>query len=81
MSKRPVILIILDGYGIGKSDDSNPIFAVGPNGPQNINHIKANYPSAALQSSGIAVGLPWKEEGNSEAGHLNIGAGKIIYQN
>ena len=78
MSKRTVILVILDGWGIGRDDESNPIFIANP---QNINKIKDDFPSAALQASGIAVGLPWGEEGNSEVGHLNIGAGKVIYQN
>ncbi|MEK9154662.1 MAG: 2,3-bisphosphoglycerate-independent phosphoglycerate mutase [Patescibacteria group bacterium] len=78
MSKRTVVLIILDGWGIGKHDASNPIFQIKP---KNIEFIKSNFPAGALQASGIAVGLPWQEEGNSEVGHLNIGAGKVIYQN
>lgn len=78
MSKRTVILTILDGWGIGESNESNPIHVVNP---PNINYIKANFPSGSLQASGISVGFPWGEEGNSEIGHLNIGAGKIIYQN
>lgn len=76
--KRPVVLVILDGWGIGRRDESNPIFV---NKPSNIDYIKNNFPAGALQASGIAVGLPWGEEGNSEVGHLNLGAGKIIYQN
>ncbi len=78
MSKQTVTLIILDGWGIGSKDKSNPIHVADL---KNINLIRANFPSGALQASGIAVGLPWGEEGNSEVGHLNIGAGKIIYQN
>ncbi|MBI3638535.1 2,3-bisphosphoglycerate-independent phosphoglycerate mutase [Candidatus Wolfebacteria bacterium] len=77
MSKRGVVLIILDGWGIGGSDDSNPIYVVNP---ETFNYLKANFPMGALQASGISVGLPWGEEGNSEVGHLNIGAGKVIYQ-
>ena len=78
MAKRTVVLVVLDGWGIGKEDFSNPIHIVNP---PNINYIKQNFPSGSLQASGIAVGLPWGEEGNSEVGHLNMGAGKIIYQN
>ena len=78
LEKRTLILIILDGWGIGRNDETNPIFKVQP---KNINYLKANYPYAALPASGIAVGLPWGEEGNSEVGHLNIGAGKVLYQN
>lgn len=70
--------MVLDGWGIGQKDASNPIHTANP---KNINQIKENFPSGALQASGIAVGLPWGEEGNSEVGHLNMGAGKIIYQN
>ncbi len=77
MAKKTVVLAILDGWGIGKNDNSNPIYEVNP---QNINYIKHNYPSGSLQASGIAVGLPWGEEGNSEVGHLTLGAGKILYQ-
>ncbi len=77
MSKRTIVLVILDGWGIGKADESNPIHVVNP---QNINYLKANFPFGALQASGISVGLPWREEGNSEVGHLNLGAGRIVYQ-
>ena len=77
MSKRTIILIILDGWGKGEANESNPIHVVNP---PNINYLKANFPSGLLQASGISVGLPWGEEGNSEVGHLNLGAGKIIYQ-
>src|SRR3989344_5152786 len=75
--KRSVALIILDGWGIGRKDYSNPLHIAKP---KNIDYIKTHYLWGALQSSGIAVGLPWDEEGNSEVGHLTIGAGKIIYQ-
>ncbi len=75
--KRRVILAILDGWGIGRRDFTNPIHAVQP---KNINYLKTHYFSGSLQASGIAVGLPWDEEGNSEVGHLNLGAGKVIYQ-
>lgn len=77
MSKRTVLLVILDGWGIGNQDESNPIYIAKP---ENINYLKANFPSGSLQASGISVGLPWGEEGNSEVGHLNLGAGKTIYQ-
>ncbi len=76
--RRSVILIVLDGWGIGRPDFTNPIHVVNP---PNIKYLKENFPSGALQASGISVGLPWGEEGNSEVGHLNMGAGRIIYQN
>jgi 2,3-bisphosphoglycerate-independent phosphoglycerate mutase len=75
--RNTVILIVLDGWGIGDQGASNPIHVAKP---KNIEYIKNNFPSGALQASGIAVGLPWGEEGNSEVGHLTMGAGKIIYQ-
>jgi 2,3-bisphosphoglycerate-independent phosphoglycerate mutase len=75
--RNTVVLIVLDGWGIGSESESNPIHVVKP---KNIEYIKNNFPSGALQASGIAVGLPWGEEGNSEVGHLTMGAGKIIYQ-
>src|SRR3989344_3808000 len=77
MSKQTVVLVVLDGWGIGRADASNPVHVVQP---ENINFIKHNYPAGSLQASGIAVGLPWNEEGSSEVGHLTLGAGKVIYQ-
>ncbi|MFA6136275.1 MAG: 2,3-bisphosphoglycerate-independent phosphoglycerate mutase [Candidatus Paceibacterota bacterium] len=77
MARKPVVLVVLDGWGIGQENQSNPIYVAKP---KNIEYIKNNFPSGALQASGIAVGLPWGEEGNSEVGHLTMGAGKIIYQ-
>ncbi|MBI2010912.1 MAG: 2,3-bisphosphoglycerate-independent phosphoglycerate mutase [Candidatus Colwellbacteria bacterium] len=76
MRKRTVVLVILDGWGIGRDDQSNPIYTARP---ENINYIRSNYPSGTLQASGIAVGLPWGEEGNSEVGHLTLGAGKVLF--
>jgi len=75
--KKTVLLVILDGWGIGNHDQSNPIYCVKP---QNIQKIKRKFPIGCLSASGIAVGLPWGEEGNSEVGHLTLGAGKILYQ-
>ncbi|MEK7462893.1 MAG: 2,3-bisphosphoglycerate-independent phosphoglycerate mutase [Patescibacteria group bacterium] len=75
--KRQIVLAVLDGWGIGKKDGSNPIYT---QGTPNIDYIKSHFPSGALQASGIAIGLPWGEEGNSEVGHLTLGAGKIIFQ-
>lgn len=75
--KRVVTLLILDGWGIGRKDFSNPIHLAGL---ENLPKIRTRYRMGALQSSGIAVGLPWGEEGNSEVGHLTIGAGKVMYQ-
>ncbi|PIR87525.1 MAG: 2,3-bisphosphoglycerate-independent phosphoglycerate mutase [Candidatus Harrisonbacteria bacterium CG10_big_fil_rev_8_21_14_0_10_45_28] len=76
--KPRVVLAILDGWGIGPPEpDVNPIYAAHP---QTVEYIKAHYPAGALQASSIAVGLPWGEVGNSEVGHLILGAGKIVYQ-
>lgn len=77
MTKQTLVMVILDGWGIGRKDSSNPIYVAQP---ENINYIKHHYPAGTLQASGIAVGLPWGEEGNSEVGHLTLGAGKVLYQ-
>jgi 2,3-bisphosphoglycerate-independent phosphoglycerate mutase len=76
MNKR-IVLIILDGWGIGSKDDSNPIYRAKT---PTIEYFKKFYPITNLQSAGIAVGLPWGEAGNSEVGHLTIGSGRILYQ-
>lgn len=77
MAKKTVILIILDGWGIGREDESNPIHVANP---ESFRWLKENFPMTSLQASGIAIGLPWGEVGNSEVGHLTLGAGKILYQ-
>ena len=74
---KPIILAILDGLGMGQANQGN---AVRQAKIPNIKRIEKNYPACSLQASGIAVGLPWNEAGNSEVGHLNIGSGRIIYQ-
>ncbi len=74
---RTVVLIILDGWGIGQNNASNPIHVADL---KTFKDLEANYPMGSLQASDIAVGLPWHETGNSEVGHLTIGAGKVVYQ-
>src|SRR5580698_9354933 len=77
MAKKTAVLVILDGWGIGKDNDSNPLFVAKP---PTFEWLAAHYPVTSLQASGIAVGLPWGEVGNSEVGHLTLGAGKVLYQ-
>lgn len=76
MSKKTVILLILDGWGIGRHDITNPIHTAQL---PVMRFIQEHYSTGALQASGIAVGLPWEEEGNSEVGHITIGAGRVLY--
>jgi 2,3-bisphosphoglycerate-independent phosphoglycerate mutase len=77
MAKKTAVLVVLDGWGIGKDDYTNPLFVAKP---PTFEWLAQNYPVTSLQASGIAVGLPWGEVGNSEVGHLTLGAGKVIYQ-
>lgn len=75
--KQKVLLMILDGWGNGDHSKSDAIFS---NHPQYINSLVAKYPTAALRTDGENVGLPEGQMGNSEVGHQNIGAGRILYQ-
>ncbi|MBO5481348.1 MAG: 2,3-bisphosphoglycerate-independent phosphoglycerate mutase [Clostridia bacterium] len=75
--KTPFAIIIMDGYGLNPSCNGNAICA---DGSKYVNELKNNYPSAQLGASGMSVGLPDGQMGNSEVGHLNIGAGRIVYQ-
>ncbi len=77
MKQRPVCLIIMDGYGIRESKEGNAI-KIADNGT--IDRLFNEYPSTMLGASGLSVGLPDGQMGNSEVGHLNIGAGRIVYQ-
>ncbi len=78
MKHRPTMLMILDGYGIRETKDGNAIAAA--NKP-NLDLIFSNYPFMTIEASGEPVGLPAGQMGNSEVGHLNIGAGSVVYQN
>lgn len=68
---------MLDGFGIASPSHGNAITLAEPN---TLNSLIMNYPATTLQASGPAVGLPWGEKGNSEVGHLNMGAGRIVGQ-
>lgn len=77
MISRPLVLLILDGWGVMPPSRGNAIsLAATPN----LDRLMQSYPVTTIQAAGEAVGLPWGEMGNSEVGHLNIGAGKIPYQ-
>ena len=76
MNKK-VLLMILDGWGEGKKDRSNAIYT---QGTPNIDKLRSKYPVSFLKACGEDVGLPEGQMGNSEVGHLNIGAGRIVYQ-
>ena len=77
MSKKPVMLMILDGFGIAEKSEGN---AVALANKPNFDRLVKEYPNTQLQASGMAVGLPEGQMGNYEVGHLNIGAGRIVYQ-
>ena len=76
MSQK-ALLMILDGWGIGADTKSNAIYSAHP---AYWNHLIETYPHSQLQASGENVGLPDGQMGNSEVGHLNIGAGRVVYQ-
>jgi 2,3-bisphosphoglycerate-independent phosphoglycerate mutase len=76
-TNKKVALLILDGWGYGRNDKSNAILAA--NTPF-FDSMLENYPHSKLQASGISVGLPAGQMGNSEVGHMNLGAGRVVYQ-
>ena len=77
MSKKPLMLMILDGWGIAPASEVNAAHLAHT---PNLDRYFAEFPHTTLEASGLEVGLPEGQIGNSEVGHLNIGAGRIIYQ-
>ncbi len=77
MSKKPTVLMILDGYGLNETTEHN---AVAEADTPVMDRLKKEYPFVKGNASGLAVGLPDGQMGNSEVGHLNMGAGRIVYQ-
>jgi 2,3-bisphosphoglycerate-independent phosphoglycerate mutase len=75
--KRPVMLMILDGWGYNPDPNNNAVYAAKT---PNLSKFVSNYPNTLIKCSGPDVGLPKGFMGNSEVGHLNIGAGRIVYQ-
>lgn len=75
---QKVILAILDGWGASEEGAGN---AIKNAKTPNMDMLMTNFPNTVLQASGVSVGLPWGTTGNSEVGHLTIGAGKVLYQN
>lgn len=74
---KPVCLIIRDGWGRGEKEPSNAIFS---GDTRHTEMYEKEYPTMLIQTSGLSAGLPAGYQGNSEVGHLNIGAGRIVYQ-
>ena len=74
---KPVLLCVLDGWGLRAAREANAIALAGT---PNVDAFRAEFPSAELQTSGLAVGLPEGQMGNSEVGHTNLGAGRVVYQ-
>jgi 2,3-bisphosphoglycerate-independent phosphoglycerate mutase len=77
MPKKPLMLMILDGWGIAAPSATN---AVSLAKTPNLDRLLEEYPHAPILTSGMAVGLPDGQMGNSEVGHLNLGAGRVVYQ-
>ncbi|MCC8035701.1 MAG: 2,3-bisphosphoglycerate-independent phosphoglycerate mutase [Rikenellaceae bacterium] len=77
MERKKVLLMILDGWGIGDRSEGDVVYSANP---EYINGLAEKYPTARLLTSGENVGLPDGQMGNSEVGHLNIGAGRVVYQ-
>lgn len=77
MEDKKVMLLILDGWGYGKQDESDAAFAAQT---PFFDSLLKKYPNSKLEASGEAVGLPAGQMGNSEVGHMNLGAGRVVYQ-
>ncbi len=76
-NKKSTVLIILDGWGYREDPESNAIYHAST---PVLDNLMANKPNMLIQTSGMAVGLPEGQMGNSEVGHVNLGAGRIVYQ-
>ena len=77
MRRKPMMLMILDGFGINDNEKANAVkLAHKPN----IDNLMKTWPTTEIYTSGLKVGLPDGQMGNSEVGHTNIGAGRIVYQ-
>lgn len=74
---KPIVLCIIDGYGLNIEYSGNAIYLAKK---PNLDYLANNYPHIQLQASGVGVGLPASQMGNSEVGHVTIGAGRIVYQ-
>ena len=74
---RPIAIIIMDGFGISPTQEGN---AIAHARKPNLERLWKEYPTTTLKASGLAVGLPRGQMGNSEVGHLNLGGGRIVYQ-
>jgi 2,3-bisphosphoglycerate-independent phosphoglycerate mutase len=77
MKAKKLVLLILDGWGYGKKDQSDAVYTAHT---PFFDSIIDNYPNSKLAASGEAVGLPAGQMGNSEVGHMNLGAGRVVYQ-
>ncbi|MFW5672456.1 MAG: 2,3-bisphosphoglycerate-independent phosphoglycerate mutase, partial [Acetivibrio ethanolgignens] len=77
MSKKPTVLMILDGFGLNEKHQANAVYEAKT---PVLDKLMSEYPFVKGNASGLAVGLPDGQMGNSEVGHLNIGAGRIVYQ-
>ncbi len=77
LKSQKILLIVLDGWGIGEANENNPIYVAKP---IFYNSLLKEYPWTTLDASGESVGLKAGQSGNSEAGHMNIGAGRVILQ-
>lgn len=75
--RKPLLLLIMDGYGMRKESYGN---AIKQAQTPNLDYFYMKYPYTELEASGLAVGLPEGQMGNSEVGHLNLGAGRVVYQ-
>ena len=76
-TKSPLVMVIIDGWGVTEKKEGN---AIAQANTPNMDSLLKNYPSTILKSSGEDVGLPDGQMGNSEVGHLNLGAGRVVYQ-
>jgi len=74
---KPVVLLILDGWGYSENREYNAIYSADT---PNWDRLWSEYPHTLIGTSGSKVGLPVGQMGNSEVGHLNLGAGRIVYQ-
>lgn len=75
MSKKPTVLMILDGYGLNDRHDGNAVYEAKT---PVMDSLMADYPFVKGNASGLAVGLPDGQMGNSEVGHMNMGAGRMV---